>query len=53
MWDMNNRTTKEQARINRDISNGKSIGVETASSSNDDNDVNISMASSRMVYDAT
>jgi len=53
MWDMNNRTTEEQARKNRDRSNGKNTGVEDTPSSNDVNDVNISMESSGVVYDTT
>ena len=51
MWDMHNRTTEEQARINRDRSNGTNTSVEDTTPLNDDYDVNISMASSGMVYD--
>ena len=51
MWDMHNRTTEEQARINRDRSNGTNTSVENITPLNDDYDVNISMASSGMVYD--
>jgi len=51
MWDMNNRTTEEQARINRDrTNNGKISKVEDITSSYDADDVHISMASSGMVY---
>ncbi len=51
MWDMNNRTTEEQARINRDrTNNGKISKVEDTTSLYDADDVHISMASSGMVY---
>ena len=51
MWDMHDHTTEEQARKNRDSSNGKSFSVEDTTTSNDANDVNISMESSGVVYD--
>lgn len=51
MWDMHDHTTKEQARKNRDSSNGKSFSVEDTTTSDDVNDVNISMESSGVVYD--
>ena len=51
MWSMSNRTTEEQARRNRDRRNGKSAGVEAITTTNDANDVNISVESSRVVYD--
>jgi len=51
MWDMHDHTTKEQARINRDRSNGKSFSVEDTTTSDDVNDVRIGMESSGMVYD--
>jgi len=50
MWDMNNRTTEEQARKNRDRSNGKNTSVEDTTPLHDADDVHISMASSGMVY---
>ena len=51
MWDMSDRTTEEQARINRDrTNNGKISKVEDITSSYDADDVHISMASSGMVY---
>ena len=53
MWNMHDITTEEQARKNRESCNGKNTGVEDTSSSNDDNDVNISMESGGMVYDTT
>ena len=51
MWDMHNHTTKEQARKNRDSSNGKSFSVEDTATPDDVNDVNIGVESSGMVYD--
>jgi hypothetical protein len=51
MWDMHDHTTEEQARKNRDSSNGKSFSVENTTTSDDANDVNISMESSGVVYD--
>ena len=52
MWDMHNRTTPEQARINRGRSNnGKIPAVEDTAASNDGNDVGLGVASSRVVYD--
>ena len=48
---MSNQTTEEQARRNRDRRNGKSAGVEAITTTNDANDVNISVESSRVVYD--
>ena len=53
MWNMHDITTEEQARKNRESCNGKNTGVEDTSSSNDDNDVAISVESSRVVYDTT
>jgi len=51
MWDMSDRTTEEQARINRDrTNNGQISKVEDITSSYDADDVHISMASSGMVY---
>ena len=52
MWQAHNRTTEEQARKNRDNSNGKSSSVETAPPLDDDYDVNIRLAGSGVVYDA-
>jgi len=51
MWNMHNRTTEEQARRNRDRRNGKSVSVEATTTTNDVNDVSVSMESSRMVHD--
>ena len=53
MWNMHDITTEEQARKNRESSNGKNTGVEDTSSSNDDNDVAISVESGGVVYDTT
>ena len=53
MWNMHDITTEEQARKNRESCNGKNTGVEDTSSSNDVNDVNISVESGGMVYDTT
>jgi hypothetical protein len=52
MWDMHDHTTEEQARKNRDSSNGKSFSVEDTTTSDDANDVRVSMASGGVVYDA-
>ena len=38
MWDMHDHTTEEQARKNRDSSNGKSFSVEDTTTSDDAND---------------
>ena len=51
MWSMSNLTTEEQARKNRDRRNGKSAGVEAITTTNDANDVSVSMESGGMVYD--
>ena len=52
MWSMHERTTEEQARKNRGRSNyGKIVEVEDTTTSDDANDVNISMESSGVVYD--
>ena len=53
MWSMHDITTEEQARKNRESRNGKNTGVEDTTSSNDVNDVNISVESGGMVYDTT
>ena len=54
MWDMHNRTTPEQARINRGRSNnGKIPAVEDTAAPDDDYDVNIRLAGSGVVYDST
>jgi len=53
MWDMHNRTTPEQARINRGRSNnGKIPAVEDTTAPDDDYDVNIRLAGSGVVYDS-
>jgi len=51
MWDMHDHTTEEQARKNRDSSNGESSSVEDTTTSDDANDVSVGMESSGMVYD--
>ena len=53
MWSMHNQTTEEQAKENRDRRNGKSAGVEATTTTNDANDVGVSVASSGVVYDTT
>ena len=54
MWDMHNRTTPEQARINRGRSNnGKIPAVEDTTAPDDDYDVNIRLAGSGVVYAPT
>jgi len=51
MWDMHDRTTEEQARINRGRSNnGKVSQVEDTTPLDDDYDVNISLAGSGVVH---
>jgi len=51
---MHERTTEEQARINRGRSNnGKISTVEDTSPSDDDWDVAIGLAGSGVVYDST
>lgn len=50
MWDMHNRTTEKQARINRDHSNGKNTGLEDTATLYDADDVDISMASGGVVH---
>ena len=52
MWSMHDRTTEEQARINRGRSNnGKISTVEGTSPSDDVWDVAVSLAGSGVVYD--
>jgi hypothetical protein len=51
MWSMHDHTTKEQVKRNRDNSNGNSTSVETTTTLNDVNDVNISVESGGVVYD--
>ena len=54
MWDMHNRTTPEQAEKNRGRSyNGKISAVEDTPPLDDDYDVNIGLAGSGVVHDAT
>ena len=53
MWSMHDRTTEEQARKNRESSNGKNTSVEDTTSLDDDYDVNIRLAGSGVVYDIT
>ena len=54
MWDMHNRTTEEQVRINRGRSNdGKNTKVEDTATSDDAWDVLIRLAGSGVVYDPT
>ena len=53
MWDMHNRTTPEQARINRGRSNnGKIPAVENTAAPDDDHDVDLGMESGRVVHDS-
>ena len=53
MWDMHNRTTPEQARINRGRSNnGKIPAVEDTAAPDDDHDVDLGMESGRVVHDS-
>ncbi len=51
MWSMHDITTEEQARNNRESSNGKNTSVEDTTSLDDDYDVNIRLAGSGVVYD--
>ena len=52
MWDMHNRTTPEQARINRGRSNnGKIPAVEDTAAPDDGNDVDLGVESGGMVHD--
>ena len=52
MWDMHNRTTPEQARINRGRSNnGKISAVEDTAAPDDGNDVNLGVESGGVVHD--
>ncbi len=54
MWSMHDRTTEEQARKNRGRSNnGKITQMEDTAPLDDDYDVNIRLAGSGVVYDAT
>ena len=53
MWSMHDHTTKEQVKRNRDNSNKNSTSVETTTTLNDVNDVNISVESGGVVYDTT
>ncbi len=53
MWDMHNRTTAEQARINRDRSNGKNTGLEDTATLYDADDVSVRVASSGVVHAST
>ena len=51
MWSMHDITTEEQARNNRESSNGKNTSVEDTAPLDDDYDVAIGLAGSRVVYD--
>lgn len=52
MWDMHNRTTPEQARINRGrINNGKISAVEDTAAPDDGNDVDLGVESGGVVHD--
>ena len=54
MWSMHERTTEEQARINRGRSNdGKNTQVEDTAPLDDVYDVAIGLAGSGVVYDST
>ena len=50
---MHDITTEEQARNNRESSNGKNTSVEDTTSFDDDYYVNIRLAGSGVVYDIT
>ena len=51
-WSLHQRTTEEQARINRGRrDNGKVSAVEDITPLDDDYDVNIGLAGSGVVYD--
>ena len=50
MWNMHDITTEEQARKNRESSNGKNTGLEDTATLYDADDVDISMASSGVVH---
>ena len=51
-WGLHERTTEEQARINRGRrDNGKVLAVEDITPLDDDYDVNIGLAGSGVVYD--
>jgi hypothetical protein len=53
MWDMHNRTTPEQARINRGRSNnGKIPAVEDTAAPDDDHDVDLRVESGGVVHDS-
>ena len=54
MWSLHERTSEEQARINRGRSNdGKNTQVEDTSTLDDAYDVAIGLAGSGVVYDST
>jgi hypothetical protein len=53
MWCKDDVTTEEQAKKNHDSSNGKNFSLEATSPDNDDYDVNIRLAGSGVVYDAS
>ena len=54
MWSLHERTTEEQARINRGRSNdGKNTQVEDTSTLDDAYDVAIGLAGSGVVYDTS
>jgi hypothetical protein len=51
IWGLHQQTTEEQARKNRESSNGKNLSVEDTAPLDDDYDVNIRLAGSGVVYD--
>ena len=54
MWSLHERTSEEQARINRGRSNdGKNTQVEDTAPLDDDYDVNIGLAGCGVVYDTS
>lgn len=53
MWHMHDRTTEEQARINRERDNGTLSSMENTTALDDDYDVNIRLAGSGVVYDTS
>ena len=53
IWGLHQQTTEEQARKNRESSNGKNLSVEDTAPLDDDYDVNIRLAGSGVVYDTS
>ena len=53
MWCKEDITTEEQAKKNHERSNGKNTSLEATPPDYDDYDVNIRLAGSGVVYDAS